>query len=191
MHANCTRPYSHSLSDDEKSYKTDAERAAEALRDPVRKFEAWLIENNIVDRVQLDQVMQEVDAEIQEVSERAMKAPVPSHGTALRYLYSERVDPTSAQFEAEPHFSGDPRTMVDTITLTMHEELGRNPNIVVFGEDIADCSRDEHLNQVKGKGGVFKATQGLQTDYGSGRVFNTPIAEAAIVGRASAWPCAG
>jgi 2-oxoisovalerate dehydrogenase E1 component len=191
VHASCTRPYSHSLSDDEKLYKTEAERAAEALRDPVRNFQTWLIENNIADRGRLDQLMLEVDTEIQEVSERAMKAPVPARGSALRYLYSERVDPTSAQFDVEPQFTGDPRTMVDTINLTMHEEMGRNPNIVVFGEDIADCSREQNLKEVKGKGGVFKATQGLQTDYGSERVFNAPIAEAAIVGRASGMAMRG
>ncbi len=191
VHASCTRPYSHSLSDDEKLYKTEAERASEALRDPVRNFQTWLVENGVADRIRLDQVMLEVDTEIQEVSERALKASVPARGSALRYLYSERVDPTSAQFAAEPHFSGDPRTMVDTINLTLHEELGRNPNIVVFGEDIADCSREQNLKEVKGKGGVFKATQGLQTDYGSERVFNAPIAEAAIVGRASGMAMRG
>ena len=191
VHASCTRPYSHSLSDDERLYKTEAERAAEALRDPVRNFQTWLIANGIAGRNTLDQLMLEVDAEIQEASERAMKSPVPAKGAALRYLYSERVDPTSAQFETEPHFSGDPRTMVDAINLTLHEELGRNPNAVVFGEDVADCSREENLKEVKGKGGVFKATQGLQIAYGSERVFNSPIAEAAIVGRASGMAMRG
>ena len=191
VHATCTRPYSHSLSDDEKLYKSDAERTAEALRDPVRNFENWLIANGIADRNHLDQLMQEVDTEIQEASERAMKAAVPAHGTALRHLYSERVDPTSAQFDAEPNFSGDPRTMVDEITLTMFEEMGRNPNTVAFGEDVADCSRAENLREVKGKGGVFKATQGLQIAYGSERVFNSPIAEAGIVGRASGMALRG
>ena len=74
--------------------------------------------------------------------------------------------------------------MVDSITLTLYEELQANPRVVVFGEDVADCSRSALLPEVKGKGGVFKTTQGLQRQFGSDRVFNTPIAEAGIVGRA-------
>jgi 2-oxoisovalerate dehydrogenase E1 component len=191
VHATCTRPYSHSLSDDEKLYKSAAERAAEALRDPVQNFQSWLIAQRIADRGRLDQWMQEVDAEILEASERALKSPAPARGGALRHLYSERVDPCSAQFDSEPHFSGDPRTMVDAVNLTLYEEMARNPNIVVFGEDVADCSREENLKEIKGKGGVFKATHGLQSAYGSERVFNSPIAEAAIVGRASGMALRG
>jgi len=191
VHAYCTRPYSHSLSDDEKLYKTAAERADEARRDPVTTFSDYLVSSGVMSRGALEELMQEVDLEIQEVTERALKAPQPHKGSALRYLYSESVDPTSSAFETEAKSAGDPRTMVDTITLTISEEMARDPNIVVFGEDVADCSRDEHLKEVKGKGGVFKATQGLQTAYGSRRVFNAPIAEAAIVGRASGMAMRG
>ena len=191
VHAYCTRPYSHSLSDDEKLYKTAAERADEARRDPVTTFSDYLVSSGVLSRNALEQLMQEVDLEIQEVTERALKAPQPHKGSALQYLYSEDVDPTSSAFETEAKCAGDPRTMVDTITLTISEEMARNRNIVVFGEDVADCSREEHLKEVKGKGGVFKATQGLQTAYGSRRVFNAPIAEAAIVGRASGMAMRG
>src|SRR5260370_40394491 len=107
--------------------------------------------------------MQGVDLEIQKAGEGGLKAPQPHKGSALQHLYSESVDPTSNAFETEAKCSGDPRTMVDTITLTISEEMARNPNIVVFGEDVADSSREEDLKEVKGKGGVFKATQGLQT----------------------------
>ena len=191
VHAYCTRPYSHSLSDDERLYKTAAERAQEALHDPLTKFPAYLLSSGAMNRGALEQLMQEVDLEIQQASERALKAPQPHKGTALKHLYSESVDPTSSAFESEAKCAGDPRTMVDTITLTIHEEMARNRNVVVFGEDVADCSREEHLKEVKGKGGVFKATQGLQTAFGSARVFNTPIAEAAIVGRAAGMAMRG
>jgi 2-oxoisovalerate dehydrogenase E1 component len=191
VHAYCTRPYSHSLSDDEKLYKTAAERADEARRDPLTTFSDYLVSSGVLSRGALEHLMQEVDLEIQEVTERALKAQQPHKGSALQYLYSEEVDPTSSAFETEAKCAGDPRTMVDTITLTISEEMARNPNIVVFGEDVADSSREENLKEVKGKGGVFKATQGLQTSYGSRRVFNAPIAEAAIVGRASGMAMRG
>ena len=191
VHAYCTRPYSHSLSDDERLYKTAAEREQEARHDPLTKFPEYLLSNGVMNRGTLEQLMQEVDLEIQQATERALKAPQPHKGTALRYLYSETVDPTSSAFETEAKCGGNPRTMVDTITLTIHEEMARNRNVVVFGEDVADCSREEHLKEVKGKGGVFKATQGLQTAFGSERVFNTPIAEAAIVGRAAGMAMRG
>jgi 2-oxoisovalerate dehydrogenase E1 component len=192
VHAYCTRPYSHSLSDDERLYKTEAERAEEARQDPITNFQDWLISTGAASRSELDQLMQEVDLEIQEATDRVLKeAEPPPKGSAFRYLYSETVNPASSVFETEPQFAGDVRTMVDEITLTIHEEMARNPNILVFGEDVADCSREENLSQVKGKGGVFKATQGLQIAYGSERVFNTPIAEAAIVGRGAGMAMRG
>ena len=191
VHARCTRPYSHSLSDDERLYKTKAERAAEAARDPVVKFPEWLISEGLLDSHGLELLTHEVELEIQEVGQRVLKAAPPPPGSALRFLYSDLVDPTSQEFETEPHFSGEPRTMVDSINLTLHEEMRRNDKIVLFGEDVADCSHEENLKEVKGKGGVFKATQGLQTVFGSQRVFNTPIAEAAIVGRGAGMATRG
>jgi 2-oxoisovalerate dehydrogenase E1 component len=184
VHATVIRPYSHSLSDDEKLYKTAVERAEEARRDPVARFPEWLISEGIIDSHALELMTHEIEIEIQETTERVLKAAPPAKGSALRYLYSERVDPASREFESEPRFSGEPRTMVDAINLTLHEEMRRDGRIVVFGEDVADCSRVANLAEVKGKGGVFKATQGLQIAFGSERCFNTPIAEASIVGRA-------
>jgi 2-oxoisovalerate dehydrogenase E1 component len=184
VHAHCIRPYSHSLSDDERLYKTEAERAAEAARDPIIQFPRWLIAENLLEEVSYKRICHEVDLEIAEITERVLKAEPPSPDSALRYLYSPDFDPCSPALEAEPQFDGEPRTMVDEINLTLAEEMERDPNIVVFGEDVADCSREENLREVKGKGGVFKATHGLQARFGSRRVFNSPIAEAAIAGRA-------
>lgn len=184
VHAHCTRPYSHSLSDDEKLYKTEAERAKEAERDCVVRFPEYLVREGILDRHALQRMLHEVDEEIQVVTERALAEPPPPVESILKHLYSETVDPCGREFEAEAKFSGEPRTMVDAINLTLREELARDPNVLVFGEDVADCSREENLGEVKGKGGVFKATHGLQTQFGSRRVFNSTLAEAVITGRA-------
>src|SRR5580700_1401575 len=184
VHATVTRPYSHSLSDDERLYKTKAERAAEEARDPIIKFPEWLVSEGVLDRQALQLIIHEVDQEIQLATDEVLRAEPPARDSAMRFLYSDKVDPASAEFETEPDFSGDPRTMVDEINRTLHEEMRRDPRIVVFGEDVADCSREANLTQVKGKGGVFKATAGLQIKYGASRCFNSPLAEASIVGRA-------
>jgi 2-oxoisovalerate dehydrogenase E1 component len=184
IRATCIRPYSHSLSDEEKLYKTEEERAAEAARDPIVRFPEWLIAEGVLDPYGLQVMVHEIDVEIQAATEAALNAAPPPSGSAMLHLYSDKVDPCSDAFATPPQFSGDPRTMVDEINLTLAEEMRRDPNIVVFGEDVADCSREHHLPSLKGKGGVFKATHGLQRKFGSARVFNTPLAEAAIAGRA-------
>jgi 2-oxoisovalerate dehydrogenase E1 component len=184
VHAHVTRPYSHSLSDDERAYKSTAERQAEAERDPVLKFPKLLLDEGILDRHMLQRITHEIDEEVHEATQQALRDPSPEPETAMRHLYSETVDPTAAEFDAEPQFHGAPMTMVDLINATLREEMRRNPGILVFGEDVADCSRAENLAEVKGKGGVFKVTAGLQVEFGPERAFNTPLAEAAIVGRA-------
>jgi 2-oxoisovalerate dehydrogenase E1 component len=184
VHATVTRPYSHSLSDDERLYKTKAERAAEEARDPIIKFPEWLVSEGVLDRQALQLIIHEVDQEIQLGTDEVLRAEAPARDSAMRFLYSDKIDPISAEFETEPDFSGDPRTMVDEINRTLHEEMRRDPRVIVFGEDVADCSREANLAEVKGKGGVFKTTAGLQIKFGSERCFNSPIAEAAIIGRA-------
>jgi 2-oxoisovalerate dehydrogenase E1 component len=184
VHATVIRPYSHSLSDDEKLYKTPAERAEEDAREPIRKFSKYLLDEGILDAHALDRIVHEIDNELQEITDRVLRAAPPPKGSALRHLYSETVDPTSAHFDVAPQLEGLPRTMVDSINRTLQEEMRRDPRVLVFGEDVADCSREQNLGEVKGKGGVFKATAKLQTEFGSARCFNSPLAEAGIVGRA-------
>src|SRR6202007_330524 len=110
------------------------------------------------------------------------QAPRPPKGSAFRGFFSPTVDPPADRFDTPARPEGKPDTMVAAINRTLKDEMTRNPAIVVFGEDIADCSRHDALNVVPGKGGVFKLTHGLQKQFGDDRVFNAPIAEAAIIG---------
>ncbi len=184
VHAKVTRPYSHSLSDDERLYKTSKEREDEARRDPVTHMAAWLKAEHLVTDEELAALAAAVDREIEDATERALAAPKPEPRTAAWYVFSPDVDPTGTAFETEPHFTGKPDTMVAAINHTLRDEMRRDPRIVVFGEDVADASREEALVEVQGKGGVFKVTHGLQKLFGGERVFNSPLAEANIVGRA-------
>ncbi len=183
VHASVTRPYSHSLSDDERLYKPAAEREQEALRDPLRQFSDLLLREGILDRSAMESILREIDAEVARIAQQVLHEPPPAPDSLPQFLYSPRVDPCSTAFEATPAFHGEPRTMVDAINQTLAEEMRRDERVLVFGEDVADCSREQFLSEVKGKGGVFKATSGLQREFGSQRCFNTPIAEAAIIGR--------
>jgi 2-oxoisovalerate dehydrogenase E1 component len=184
VHARCIRPYSHSLSDDERLYKTKAERAEEATRDPITKFSSWLKAQSLVTDTDLAAIAADVDREIGEAVDAAVKAPKPAKDTAALWLYSPDVDPTTAAFDGTPSPDGKPDTMVAAINRTLKDEMAANPRIVVFGEDVADATHNHKLDEVQGKGGVFKVTHGLQRAYGADRVFNSPLAEANIVGRA-------
>jgi 2-oxoisovalerate dehydrogenase E1 component len=183
VHAHVTRPYSHSLSDDEKLYKCEAERSAEAQRDPLPKFAVFLVREGILEESEIEALESEVDKEIIEATDRALAAELPASESIYKWVYSPDIDPTSRDFEASPKKEGHPKTMVEMVSATLLDEMKRDERIVVFGEDVADCSREESLSIVKGKGGVFKATAGLQRKFGPQRVFNSPLAEANIVGR--------
>ncbi len=186
VHAHVIRPYSHSQSDDESLYRPEDERAMDAARDPIKQLGNLLLRERILTPEELQRIRNEADAEINEAAERALAMPQPPKESATLYIYSPDVDPTSSAFDTEDRavLSGNEGTMVDLINRCLHEEMDRNPRIVVLGEDVADASRAQYLSQVKGKGGVFKVTANLQRRFGSDRVFNTPLAEANVVGRA-------
>ena len=186
VHAHVIRPYSHSLSDDEVMYRSPEERAAEAARDPVLRFGERLVADGTATGEVLERIREEVAASVEAAAEAALQAPPPGTETTTLYVYSPDVDPASEQFDTEddPQFVGDPTTMVDLLNTCLRDELARDPRIVVFGEDVADASRADALGRVKGKGGVFKVTWGLQKQFGGDRVYNAPLAEANIVGRA-------
>ena len=197
VHGHCIRIYAHSQSDDDKLYRTAAEREADALRDPIAKLQMRLLRENILTPEQLNALENELEREAAEAADRALEAPLPETATIPRHVYSEDLDPTRAAFATEtvqaPGSTNGksasakgsaPRTMADLINACLHDEMRRDPRIVVYGEDVADASREEALSEVKGKGGVFKLTSGLQAAFGSERVYNSPLAEANIVGRA-------
>ncbi len=186
VHAHVIRPYSHSLSDDEAHYRSADERTADAERDPLVTFPKYLMAEGIATEAELGRIREEVSEEVTVATDTALASPQPDTDTIYRHVYSPDVDPTSEHFDTEddPKFSGNPTTMVDLINACLKEEMRRDQRVLLFGEDVADVSRDEYLDDVKGKGGVFKVTWGLQKEFGAGRVYNSPLAEANIVGRA-------
>jgi 2-oxoisovalerate dehydrogenase E1 component len=201
IHAHVIRPYSHSLSDDERLYRPDAERQKDAQRDPITRMQMFLLREGILDEKGINQLEKEVEDRLQMDVDRALDAAPPTADTVMLHIYSEDLKATSSQFDTAPVVpsSSDngkpvpPKTMADLINATLKDEMRRDERIVIFGEDVADCSRDEYLEQklIKGKGGVFKLTSGLQCEYGSDRVFNSPLAEANIVGRATGMATRG
>ena len=184
VHAHVIRPYSHSLSDDERMYKTPAEREAEAARDPIGILRRLLLKDGLATDVDLQQVLANADREINEAADLALRAAKPAKDTARLWVFSPDVDPTSAAFDTPAQPSGKPDTMVAAINRTLRDEMARNPAVVIFGQDVADATREDALSAVPGKGGVFKVTHGLQRTFGATRVFNSPLAEANIIGRA-------
>jgi 2-oxoisovalerate dehydrogenase E1 component len=206
VHAHVIRPYSHSLSDDERLYRPDSERQRDAARDPVPRLQMFLLREGILDEKGINKIEKEVEEGIQADADRALEAAPPQPETVYNYVYSPDIDPTSAQFDTHPAFAApeatsdgkrsaasQPKTMADLINATLRDEMRRDERIVIFGEDVADASREEYVKQklVKGKGGVFKLTAGLQMEFGSDRVFNSPLAEANIVGRATGMATRG
>jgi len=205
VHGHCVRPYSHAFSDDDQLYRTQAELEADALRDPLVLMRARLLREGILTAEEIAALEQSLDQQVAEAAELALQAPLPVVEEITRHVYSEDLDPTSSAFATEQAAapgtvaggkagrapSAEPRTMADLINGCLHDEMRRDPRIVVYGQDVADASREEVLAEVKGKGGVFKLTAGLQSEFGSERVFNSPLAEANIVGRAIGYAVRG
>ncbi len=191
VHGHVVRLHPHSVSDDQKLYKTPQEQAGEQARDPLRKYSEFLLEEGIMDRRELQSIEDTAEREVNEAAEQALRAAAPSAGSARLHVYSPTVDPTSADFDKPAALSGEPRTMVDQLNACLRDEMRRDPRVLLYGQDVADSSHAENLSRLKGKGGVFKVTHGLQREFGSRRVFNAPIAEANIVGRAIGYALRG
>jgi len=186
VHAHVIRPYSHSLSDDEVMYRPTSEREADAARDPIVNYPKWLVAEGHATEEELTKLREEVDALVLAATDDALEQPQPGADTVYNGVYSSQVDPCGENFDTEddPQFAGEPTTMVDLLNACMKDEMRRDEKILVFGEDVADVSREQYLGKLKGKGGVFKVTWGLQKEFGGSRVYNSPLAEANIIGRA-------
>ncbi|WP_263355317.1 alpha-ketoacid dehydrogenase subunit alpha/beta [Acidicapsa acidisoli] len=196
VHGHCVRVYSHSFSDDDKKYRLHEERAADAMRDPLHKLQMRLLREGILSTSELNALEQQIDEHVAAAAVRAVAAPIPEISSIRRHIYSEDFDPTRSELATEPKKikAGEPdseRTMADLINLCLRDEMRRDPRILVYGEDVADATRADALKEAKGKGGVFGLTAGLQTEFGSTRVFNSPLAEANIVGRAVGYAVRG
>ena len=188
VHGHVVRPYSHSLSDDERQYRSVTELEIDALKDPIARMQMYLLREGILDEAGIDRLERQVDEEVQRAADRAVRAALPTVDSIERHVYSEDLSVKDERFATQPQKTADnaERTMADLINLCLKDEMRRDDRIVVYGEDVADATRDEALRagKIKGKGGVFKLTSGLQAEFGNDRCWNSPLAEANIVGRA-------
>jgi 2-oxoisovalerate dehydrogenase E1 component len=190
VHGHVIRPYSHSMSEDHREYRAVEELDDDSMRDPISRMQMWLLRENILDEEGINRLEQQVDLEVQRAADRAVLAPLPAAASITKHVYSEDLSVSDPRFATVPAVSTDQteRTMADLINHCLKDEMRRDDRIVVLGEDVADATRSEALREGrikgKGKGGVFKLTSGLQTEFGDDRCFNSPLAEANIVGRA-------
>ena len=197
VHGHCVRVYSHSESDDDKYYRLKSEREADAMRDPLHKLQMRLLREDILTTAELTALEEQIDSHVAMAAERAVAAAIPPVSSILKHVYSEDFDPTREELASDPLWMEEGRapdkagTMADLINAALRDEMRRDPRVLVYGEDVADASRAEALTETKGKGGVFKLTAGLQTEFGPDRVFNSPLAEANIVGRAVGYAVRG
>ncbi len=182
VHALVTRPYSHSLSDDQRKYRGAEELADEAAHDPIVVLERELLARGALTAEQIDAMRADANEIVRAAAEAALAAARPE---PIRVMDHVIAPPTITAVPPDPEPEPDAPlvTFGEAIRLTLHEQMARDERIRVFGEDVADA--DPHLiDEVPGKGGVFGITFGLQREFGDARCFNTPLAEANIIGRA-------
>ncbi len=175
--SNVVRLMPHSSSDDHRKYRDAEELTEEQKRDPIERFRTSCEIDGIISPEEFQVAWNEVIDAVDEVAERAMSAPYPEKSEATRYVIDENLLEVEV---IEPPSKGNELVIVDAVNHALYEEMTRNENMIIYGQDVAD-----------GKGGVFTATKGLSTDFGSDRVFNSPLAEASIVGTAVGAAVAG
>lgn len=168
IEAHVPRLQSHSISDNHLKYRTQADIDQEKERCPIGKMRAYLTKEGVATAQELEAIDREVKKEVDAAAEWAEAQPECDPADALRYNYMN-PDPASAFTEGTP--TGEDTYMVDALNHALDEELAANPNMYVFGQDVAH-----------GKGGVFTVTTGLTAKHGKSRVFNAPLAESSIAG---------
>lgn len=179
IYADVVRLRSHSASDSQEKYRTKEEIEKDKERDPITKFERELVERGILNEQEIQQIRTELNDFVIRSADEAYAEPGPDPSTVEDHLFCPPEQQTRINYEATVP-SGEPIVMVDAINHALHEEMEKNPMMIVYGEDVQD-----------GKGGVFTATKGLSTKFGTHRCFNSPLAEASIVGTAVGAALAG
>jgi 2-oxoisovalerate dehydrogenase E1 component len=179
VHATVTRPYSHSAADTQAKYRSTEELAEEAMHDPILLLERSLVEAGVLTEDDAAAVREEARQLVAEAAREALAAARPDPATVTDNVYVlPEVPMPPAEYEG-----GEEVAFGEAIRRTLHECMAADERIRVFGEDVADA-REAILADVDGKGGVFGTTHGLQRSFGQARCYNTPLAEANIVGRA-------
>ena len=173
IEANVVRLQSHSSSDDQRKYRDHSELEKDKQEDPIEKYLERLKKGGILNDADYQKIWKEINQEIDEAADRAFKSADPDPKDAVRFVFDESGLKESLDYEKRIP-SGDKIVMVDAINHALHEEMKRNKDMYIFGQDVADM-----------KGGVFTATKGLSTTFGDDRVFNSPLAEASILGVAN------
>lgn len=187
VHATVTRPYSHSLSDDHGMYRTKSELAEELEIDVFNSYPKFLVEAGVITENERAEILKKVSSNVKLAMDECLKTPWPETSTAMDHLYSTNKEISSSEFESAPNFSGkDDVPMAASINKVLRTEFSKNPLLRMWGEDVADFFDKERLKNpdLKGKGGVFKLTANVQRESRDGQVFNSPLAEANIIGRA-------
>jgi 2-oxoisovalerate dehydrogenase E1 component len=177
VHATVTRPYSHSSADTQSKYRSVEELAEETAHDPILLLEQALLAAGVLDEEAVAALRAEARQVVADAAKAALASPPPDPATVTDHVWALPQVPDLP----EPT-DGDVVALGEAIRRTLDERMAADERIRVFGEDVADA-REAVLANVEGKGGVFGTTAGLQRRYGLARCFNTPLAEANIVGR--------
>lgn len=155
---------SHTSSDDHRVYRPQEDIDAMMKRDPITLLKNELIASGELTEDQFEAMQAEMVEIVDQDYIRAEAAQDPLASEVMTHGWGEQRPAT------RPPIEPGPQTMVDAINRTFHKALENDPNIIFFGEDIEDP-----------KGGVFKITAGCSEKFPK-QVFNSPLAEATIMG---------